>query len=93
MMHRRDVPLVAALVALLVLASGVMVLGAAWSRMVPACAEDVVLVGVGSFDRGRWSSYECGPAVDDYNMADVNGDGAVNVLDVQAVVNAYLSGP
>jgi hypothetical protein len=24
--------------------------------------------------------------------ADVNGDGAVNVLDVQAIVNAYLQG-
>jgi hypothetical protein len=24
--------------------------------------------------------------------ADVNGDGAVNVLDVQAIVNAYLHG-
>jgi hypothetical protein len=24
--------------------------------------------------------------------ADVNGDGSVNVLDVQAVVNAYLQG-
>lgn len=32
----------------------------------PQCAEDVVLVGVGDFENGRWSSYVCGPAVDDY---------------------------
>ena len=32
----------------------------------PQCAEDVVLVGVGAFDNGRYDSYECGPAFDDY---------------------------
>lgn len=32
----------------------------------PACPEDAVLVGVGSFEHGRWSEYVCGPAVDDY---------------------------
>lgn len=32
----------------------------------PACPEDAVLVGVGSFDNGRWTEYTCGPAVDDY---------------------------
>lgn len=31
----------------------------------PACAEDVAIVGVGDFDGGRWSAYACGPAVDD----------------------------
>lgn len=35
-------------------------------RPVPRCQEDVVLVGYGDFERGRWSSYACGPAVDDY---------------------------
>jgi hypothetical protein len=29
---------------------------------------------------------------DTSNSADVNGDGEVNVLDVQLVVNAYLEG-
>lgn len=32
----------------------------------PQCAEDVVLVGVGEFNDGRYSAYECGPAFDDY---------------------------
>ena len=32
----------------------------------PRCPEDAVLVGVGSFDDGRWTEYQCGPAVDDY---------------------------
>ncbi len=35
-------------------------------RVVPKCAEDVVLVGCGDFERGVWTRYECGPAVDDY---------------------------
>ncbi len=34
---------------------------------VPQCHEDVVLVGVGDFENGRWDSYICGPAVDDYH--------------------------
>lgn len=33
---------------------------------VSACAEDVVLIGVGDFENGRWSHYQCGPALDDY---------------------------
>jgi len=32
----------------------------------PRCAEDVVLVGVGEFEGGQWTAYECGPAVDDF---------------------------
>ena len=36
----------------------------------PQCQEDVVLVGVGDFEHGRWTSYECGPAVDDYITGD-----------------------
>lgn len=35
----------------------------------PQCQEDVVIVGVGDFENGRWSDYECGPAVDDYNWS------------------------
>ena len=31
----------------------------------PRCPEDVVLVGTGDFHHGRWSAYQCGPAVDD----------------------------
>ena len=33
---------------------------------IPKCQEDVTLIGVGNFGRGRWSSYRCGFAVDDY---------------------------
>ena len=95
--HRDDRLLLGALVVLgLVLVVSTATLGIAWSRMVPACAEDVVLVGVGDFDRGRWSRYECGPALDSFTSAsvhDVNGDGSIDVLDVQEVVNAYLAGP
>ena len=32
----------------------------------PQCQEDQVLLGTGSFSRGRWTSYECGPAADDF---------------------------
>lgn len=35
----------------------------------PACPEDSVLVGLGAFDSGRWTAYQCGPAVDDYREA------------------------
>ena len=38
---------------------------------IPGCQEDVVLLGSGSFERGRWSSYVCGPAVDDYQKGDL----------------------
>ncbi len=33
---------------------------------IPACAEDAVLIGAGRFESGRWSSYVCGPAADDF---------------------------
>lgn len=36
------------------------------SRPVPQCQEDHVLLGTGDFDEGRWTSYECGPAADDF---------------------------
>jgi hypothetical protein len=35
-------------------------------RPTPQCAEDVVLQGTGEFVNGRWSSFECGPARDDF---------------------------
>jgi len=35
------------------------------TRTVPQCAEDVFILGVGDFVEGRWSSYVCGPALDD----------------------------
>ena len=38
---------------------------------IPKCHEDVTLVGVGNFGRGRWSSYECGPALDDFSGAPI----------------------
>lgn len=33
---------------------------------VPACHEDSTIIGSGQFARGRWTTYTCGPAVDDY---------------------------
>ena len=33
---------------------------------IPACEEDAVIVGIGDFEAGRWSGYECGPARDDF---------------------------
>ena len=33
---------------------------------VPQCPEDAVLVGSGDFNAGRYSAYECGPALDDF---------------------------
>jgi hypothetical protein len=35
-------------------------------REIPRCNEDVVLVGTGNFSNGMWTSYTCGPAVDDF---------------------------
>lgn len=35
-------------------------------RLTPTCPEDEVLVGVGTFDHGRWSKYICGPSLDDW---------------------------
>ena len=37
-------------------------------RQVPQCVEDAVLIGKGDFENGRWTGYECGPAVDDYQQ-------------------------
>jgi len=31
----------------------------------PKCPEDSLIRGVGTFDNGHWSGYECGPAADD----------------------------
>ena len=35
-------------------------------RALPQCYEDVVLVGQGNFEGGRWDRYVCGPALDDF---------------------------
>ena len=35
-------------------------------RSLPQCHEDVVLVGQGDFEGGRWDRYACGPALDDF---------------------------
>lgn len=98
--HPDDVLLVTALVVVLVLAILLVVLGASASAMVEVgCGENAYLVGQGDYDRGRWESVGCGPVIDDLvsasasaNRYDVNMDGQINVLDVQLVVNAYLSG-
>jgi len=36
------------------------------NQRVPNCPEDSVLVGIGQFEDGQWDSYECGPALDDF---------------------------
>ena len=38
---------------------------------IPVCQEDQVIVGQGNFEAtstkgGKWSSYGCGPSIDDY---------------------------
>ncbi len=33
--------------------------------VIPACEEDELLTGYGSFDAGHWSAYRCGPVADD----------------------------
>ena len=35
--------------------------------VIPQCPEDAVLVGSGRFESGRYTEYQCGPAVDDYD--------------------------
>lgn len=35
-------------------------------RRTPVCPEDTVIVGIGDFEHGRWTAYECGPSTDDY---------------------------
>ncbi len=53
-----------------ILASGYKIAGLTcdWTPPIPQCAEDVVLVGGGDFDDGRWQWYECGPALDSYDI-------------------------
>ena len=36
------------------------------ARDIPRCTEDVVLMGGGQFIDGRYETYGCGPAMDDY---------------------------
>jgi len=38
-----------------------------FERVIPVCQEDAVLLGAGSFENGRYSTYVCGPAADDYS--------------------------
>ena len=59
-MTRAEVTLVVMAVALCVVAWLVV------STSLPRCEEDQVLVGRGDFENGRWSAYECGPALDDF---------------------------
>jgi hypothetical protein len=39
---------------------------AAQTPAIERCAEDVVLVGTGDYEDGRYDRYVCGPAMDDY---------------------------
>ena len=48
--------------------AGLLVMMVISFHRIPACQEDAVLLGTGSFERGRWTSYVCGPAVDDYQV-------------------------
>lgn len=45
-------------------------MGTAGYARVPVCPEDAVLVGYGAFEDGRWRTYACGPAVDDFQQED-----------------------
>lgn len=45
--------------------------------VVPACAEDSVLLGTGDFEAGYWTGYECGPARDDYMPTGEVGDAVI----------------
>lgn len=40
----------------------------------PQCQEDEALVGSGDFENGRWTSYVCGGAVDDYDWTSATLD-------------------
>lgn len=48
--------------------AGLLVMMVISFHQTPACQEDMVLLGAGSFEHGRWTSYVCGPAVDDYRI-------------------------
>ena len=47
-------------------------LGAEIERLdtrIQRCPEDSVLLGQGQYQDGQWSSYVCGPAIDDYDTS------------------------
>ena len=48
--------------------AGLILAAVVYIHIIPGCYEDSVLIGAGSFNgaSGRWSSYTCGPAVDDF---------------------------
>ena len=54
-----------ALLVTLLLTFAITIIGPTINQM-PQCQEDVVLIGQGDFENGRWDYYVCGPAVDDY---------------------------
>ena len=46
----------------------------------PRCEEDQSLIGTGDFDHGRWTSYTCGPSVDDWlDLVPAPSGGDINV--------------
>ncbi len=70
MMSFKDVVTILIISVVVALAFVVIVIGLAQYLeslvIIPQCHEDVVLVGIGDFENGRWDSYTCGPAVDDF---------------------------
>ena len=56
--------------AVFVLALSLAILAIDAQPYIPRCMEDAVLLGVGDFhgDTGRWDSYRCGPALDDFTQ-------------------------
>ena len=54
-----------ALLVTLLLTFVITIIGPTINQM-PRCQEDVVLIGQGDFENGRWDYYVCGPAIDDY---------------------------
>jgi len=61
---------------LVVLIIAGLLMGLVWaSTLRPAnpCYEDSVLIGMGSFENGRWTFYVCGPAIDDFTDIYIEG--------------------
>lgn len=43
---------------------------AKWRDRIPTCQEDAVMIGHGDFHAGRWTHYQCGASVDDYQAGE-----------------------
>ena len=62
-MNKLDKAMTVLLGVLLVVLLAVLVASA--PAPLPKCQEDAVIVGYGQFEKGVWTEYRCGPALDD----------------------------